>query len=43
MVCFAWARGRSVWSETLRLKGNRDAVRRQSVVRALRGVLKLLE
>ena len=43
MVCFAWARGRSVWSETLRLKGNRDAVRRQSVLHALRGVLKLLE
>jgi len=42
-VCFAWAKGRSVWSETLRLKGNRDAVRRQSVVHALRGVLKLLE
>ena len=43
MVCFAWARGRSVWSETLRLKGNRDAVRRRSVAHALRGVLKLLE
>jgi nicotinamide-nucleotide amidase len=43
MVCFAWAKGRSVRSETLRLQGNRDAVRRQSVLHALRGVLKLLE
>ena len=43
MVCFGWATGRSVWSETLRLKGNRDAVRRRSVAHALRGVLKLLE
>lgn len=46
-VCFAWAArakgGASVTCETLRLKGNRDAVRRQSVMHALQGVLKLLE
>jgi nicotinamide-nucleotide amidase len=43
MVCFAWARGDSVRSETVRFRGDRDAVRRQSVVHALEGVLKLLE
>jgi nicotinamide-nucleotide amidase len=43
MVCFAWARGRRVRSETRRLRGGREAVRRQSVIRALEGVLDLLE
>jgi nicotinamide-nucleotide amidase len=44
MVCFAWAgkRGR-LRSETRRFRGGREAVRRQSVVRALEGVLELLE
>ena len=42
MVCFAWAQGRKIRSETRRYKGGRRNVRRQSVVHALRGVLKWL-
>jgi len=44
MVCFAWAgkRGR-LRSETRRFRGGREAVRRQSVRRALEGVLEFLE
>ena len=39
-VCLAWGRkGRKLRSETRRYSGNREAVRRQSVERALRGVL----
>ena len=41
-VCFAWARGRKIRSETQRFKGGRASVRRQSVIHALRGVLKWL-
>ena len=41
-VCFAWARGRKIRSETKRFRGGRSRVRRQSVVHALRGVLKWL-
>ena len=41
-VCFAWARGRNIRSETKRFRGGRTSVRRQSVVHALRGVLKWL-
>jgi nicotinamide-nucleotide amidase len=41
-VCFAWARGRGVRSETKRFRGGRARVRRQSVLHALRGVLKCL-
>ena len=41
-VCFAWARGRKIRSETKRFKGGRASVRRQSVIHALRGVLKWL-
>jgi nicotinamide-nucleotide amidase len=42
-VCFAWARkGGAVRSETKRYAGDREAVRRQSVEQALRGVLALL-
>jgi nicotinamide-nucleotide amidase len=41
-VCFAWARGRKIRSETRRFRGGRASVRRQSVVHALRGVLKWL-
>jgi nicotinamide-nucleotide amidase len=39
-VCFAWARspGRAV-VETRRFRGDRDAVRRRTVVHALRGIL----
>jgi nicotinamide-nucleotide amidase len=40
MVCFAWAlSGRPPESETRRFDGDRDAVRRQSVIRALQGLL----
>ena len=41
-VCFAWAQGRKIRSETRRYKGGRRNIRRQSVVHALRGVLKWL-
>ena len=41
-VCFAWARGRKIRSETKRFRGGRSSVRRQSVIHALRGVLKWL-
>jgi nicotinamide-nucleotide amidase len=41
-VCFAWARGRKIASETKRFRGGRNSVRRQSVIHALRGVLKWL-
>ncbi len=41
-VCFAWARGSKISSETRRFDGDRESVRRQSVVRALQGVLELL-
>ena len=41
-VCFAWARGRKMRSETRRFKGGRGRVRRQSVIHALRGVLRCL-
>jgi len=41
-VCFAWARGRSMRSETRRFRGGRSRVRRQSVIHALRGVLRCL-
>lgn len=43
-VCFGWAaKGRPVLSETRRFDGDRDSVRRQSVMHALEGVLKLLD
>jgi nicotinamide-nucleotide amidase len=42
-VCFAWARGTRVRSETRHFKGGRTRVRRQSVVRALQGVLEMLD
>jgi nicotinamide-nucleotide amidase len=41
-VCFAFARGRNIRSETKRFKGGRKSVRLQSVIHALRGVLKCL-
>jgi len=44
MVCFAWAaKGGATRSETRRFAGDREAVRRQSVERALAGVLELLD
>jgi nicotinamide-nucleotide amidase len=42
MVCFAFVTYKRVLSETRHFKGNRESVRRQSVVRALEGVLELL-
>ena len=41
-VCFAWAHGRKIRSETRRFKGGRSRVRRQTVIHALNGVLKCL-
>jgi len=41
-VCFAWAHGSKISSETRRFVGDRESVRRQSVRRALEGVLELL-
>jgi nicotinamide-nucleotide amidase len=41
-VCFAWARGRKMRSETRRFAGGRNRVRRQSVLHALNEVLKWL-
>ncbi len=39
-VCFAWAlRGGAVESETCRFEGDRESIRRQSVIRALQGLL----
>lgn len=43
MVCFAWAlRGGAVESETHRFEGDRESIRRQSVVRSLQGLLERL-
>jgi nicotinamide-nucleotide amidase len=42
-VCFAWAAGESVRSETRHFEGDRESVRRQSVIRALEGVIELLD
>jgi nicotinamide-nucleotide amidase len=42
MVCFAFVTHKRVLSETQHFRGNRESVRRQSVVRALEGVLELL-
>jgi nicotinamide-nucleotide amidase len=43
-VCFAWTVKDGVLSaETRQFKGNRESVRRQSAIAALRGVLELLE
>src|SRR5438876_10041340 len=41
-VCFAWAQGRKLRSETRRFGGNRAAVRRRSVIHALRGLFRWL-
>ena len=43
-VCFAWSgRKRATHSLTERFSGNREAVRRQAVARALQGLLEFLE
>jgi len=43
MVCFAWAHGKAVDTETCRFKGGRESVRRQSVVHALEVVMSRLK
>jgi nicotinamide-nucleotide amidase len=44
MVCFAWAlKGHDASAETRHYRGDREAIRRQSVERALAGVLELLD
>lgn len=44
MVCFAWAdRSGTVRSETRHFTGDREKVRRQSVMRALQGVVEWLD
>ncbi len=44
MVCFAWRRtSGAVRSETRQFKGDREAVRRLSVIRALQGVIESLD
>ena len=44
MVCFGWAVKEGVLNaETRQFKGDRESVRRQSVIAALQGVLALLE
>lgn len=42
-VCFAWAAGQTARSETMLFPGDREAVRRQSVIHALQGVMRLLD
>jgi nicotinamide-nucleotide amidase len=42
MVCFAWAQGSNITSETRHFDGDRDSVRRQSVLHARERVLELL-
>jgi nicotinamide-nucleotide amidase len=42
-VCFAWADAAGCRSETARFAGDREAVRRQSVIHALEGVLRRLD
>jgi nicotinamide-nucleotide amidase len=41
-VCFSWARGGKMVSATKLFDGDRESVRRQSVLHALQGVLELL-
>ena len=42
-VCFAWARAGNARSETRRFAGDRESVRKQSVIRALEGLLEFLD
>ena len=42
MVCFAWAHKKGLESETRHFSGDRESVRRQSVIRALEGCLETL-
>ena len=42
-VCFGWARGDHVHTERLVFQGDRQAVREQTVIHALRGLLRFIE
>ncbi|MDM5180385.1 nicotinamide-nucleotide amidohydrolase family protein [Massilia sp. CCM 8695] len=42
-VCFGWARGDAVQTERLVFAGDRHAVREQTVVHALQGLLRIIE
>jgi nicotinamide-nucleotide amidase len=42
-VCFGWARGDAVHTERLVFAGDRQAVREQTVVHALQGLLRIIE
>jgi nicotinamide-nucleotide amidase len=42
-VCFAWARRGRLASASEHYRGNRASIRRRSVIRALQGVISLLE
>lgn len=42
-VCFAWAKAGRVRSETQRFAGDRESVRKQSVMRALEGLAEFLD
>ena len=42
-VCFAWATNRGARVETKHFSGDRESVRRQSVIHALEGVLQTLD
>lgn len=42
-VCFAWASKKGTVVETRHFSGDRESVRRQSVIHALQGVLKALD
>jgi nicotinamide-nucleotide amidase len=42
-VCFAWAKDDAARSETRHFDGDRESVRRQSVMRALQGLIELLD
>jgi nicotinamide-nucleotide amidase len=42
-VCFAWSMGDATRTERLVFKGDRQAVREQSVVHALQGLLRFIE
>ncbi|MFL6563319.1 MAG: CinA family protein [Burkholderiales bacterium] len=42
-VCFAWARAGEVRAELHRFAGDREAIRRQSVIVALEGVMRALD
>ena len=42
-VCFGWAAGHAVHTERLVFAGDRDAVRRQTTIHALKGLLRFME